>query len=247
MDTADTSKITVTRGNTPQPMICNLQAYISGNDSASNVLLEDGDVITVPERTPSIGTVFVYGAVKTPGQPITIREGMRVSQAISAAGGVMPGQADPNRCTLKRGGQATPIEVDMGKALAGDATADVLLNDGDIITIPSQEQNGTYTVYGAVVNAGEFPLKTNTTLSKALATAALTDRAKTTDVRVTRTDKSGKVQAMKVNVRSVSEGKTADVALQPGDTVYVPERSQKEGATRWLAVGISLVGLLIGL
>lgn len=246
IENADTSSVTVTKRGTPKPLSCNMTSFLTGGDEAANALLDNGDVISVPERNPSVGTVFVYGAVKAPGQPITIYSGMKVSQAISAAGGVLPDQADSTRAILKRGGQGDAVQVDLAKALAGDATADILIQNGDVITVPNMEQNGTFTIYGAVSKAGEFPLKTNMTVAKALANAAVTEQAKVTDVRVTRTDKNGRTQAIKVNVKNVSEGRAADVALQPGDTIYVPQQPPKTDATRWLAIGASVLAVLIG-
>jgi protein involved in polysaccharide export with SLBB domain len=235
----------VTRSGQAQPITCNLQTFIAGGDEAANVVLQDGDVVTVPERTPAVGTVFVYGAVKTPGQPIVMREGMRVSQAVSAAGGILPDQADPNRAVLKHEGQADSTQIDLAKALSGDQTADLVLKHGDTITIPTVEKTGTYTVFGAVTNSGEFPLRSNMTVTNALALASVANNAKVTDVRLTRNDSAGKSQAIKVDVKRVSSGQDTDVALQPGDTIYVPQQAQRDLPTRWLAIGVSIIGILL--
>jgi polysaccharide export outer membrane protein len=245
LESANTSGVSVTRSGQAQPITCNLQTFIAGGDEAANVVLQDGDVVTVPERTPAVGTVFVYGAVKTPGQPIVMREGMRVSQAVSAAGGILPDQADPNRAALKHEGQADSTQIDLAKALSGDQTADLVLKHGDTITIPTVEKTGTYTVFGAVTNSGEFPLRSNMTVTNALALASVANNAKVTDVRLTRNDSAGKSQAIKVDVKRVSSGQDTDVALQPGDTIYVPQQAQRDLPTRWLAIGVSIIGILL--
>jgi polysaccharide export outer membrane protein len=245
MDSADTTKLTITRRGATEPISCNIQAFMAGNQETANLILQDGDVVMVPERSPTLGIVFVYGAVKQPGQPIQLRDGMKISQAISSAGGVVPEQADLTRAELKRKDSTSPVKVDLTKALAGDPAADLPLQPGDIISVPNVEQLGTYTIYGAVTTGGEFPLKPNLTVSKAIAAAAMTPRAKITDIRLTRHDTSGRAQAYKVNLKNISEGKTTDMVLQPGDSVFIPERPDRPDAARWLAIGAALLGVLL--
>ncbi|HPP74952.1 MAG TPA: polysaccharide biosynthesis/export family protein [Armatimonadota bacterium] len=242
---ADTANVTVTRRESLEPISCNLQSFLIGTDETANVRLQDGDVILVPEKSPTLGIVFVYGAVNQPGQPIQLREGMRISQAISAAGGILPAQAELTRATLKRQGEPEPIPIDLAKALAGDLSADLVLNSGDTITVPTIEQTGTYTIYGAVANSGEFPLKSNMTISKVVALAGTTGNANMSDLRITRSSEGGTLQAIKVDLKKISAGKAEDVAIQPGDTIYVTERAERRDLTRWLALGLTLIGILI--
>lgn len=243
-ETADTTKVSVTRRGSPEPVNCDLQAFLAGSNLGANVILQDGDVILVPDRSPTIGTVFVYGAVRTPGQPIQIRDGMRISQAVSAAGGIIPEQADQERAILKRAGQPDSVKIDLAKALTGDPNADMILQSGDTITVPTA--SGTFTIYGAVATSGQFPVRDKMTISKALAAAGgPTQRAKITELRITRTGDGGGPQSIPVNMKRVADGKSADVPVQVGDTIYVPEQSDRPDMTRVLGLGVALLSIFL--
>jgi len=243
---ADRSKVTITRRGSAEPINCNLEAFLAGTQPDANVVLQDGDVIQVPESAPTLGTVFVYGAVRLPGQPVMLREGMKVSQAISAAGGIVPEQADLTRATVKRSGQNEPIQIDLAKSLAGDPAADITLQSGDVVTVPTIEQMGTFTIIGGVARSGDYPLKKDMTVSKAIAAAGgQTPRAKISEIRLTRMDNSGVSRSTRIDLSKISEGSEPDVALQPGDTIFVPEQAERQDSTRWLAIGISLLGILL--
>lgn len=244
--TADTAKVAVTRRGQAEAVTCDLKTFLAGRTEEANLVLQDGDVILVPDSSPTLGTVFVYGTVRQPGQPIQIREGMRVSQAVSAAGGIIPEQADTSRAILKRAGQADPVQIDLAKALSGDPSADLTLEPGDTITVPTLETTGTFTIYGAVANSGEYPLRDKLTIARAIAAAGgPTPRAKISDLRITRTDGSGKAQSVKVDLKKISNGNAADVAVQPGDTIYVPESPERPDRSRIFAIGATLLGILL--
>lgn len=243
--TADLTRVSVTRRGSTEPVMCNLNQFLAGTQEAANIVLDDGDVILVPEMNPTIGVVFVYGAVRQPGQPIQIREGMRVSQAISAAGGVLPDQADLARAELKHEGRADTVQIDLGKAMANDPSSDFPLQPGDTITVPAIEQLGTFTILGAVNNSGEFPIKGKMTVAKAIATAGASSHAKISALKLTRTASDGKTQSIVVNLNNIADGKAADVLLQAGDTIYVPERAEGLDKGRLIAIGLTLVGILL--
>lgn len=245
-ETADLSRVNVTRRGGLQPMTCDMQAFLAGTLATGNISVEDGDVINVPEKNPASGTVFVYGAVKQPGVPISIRDGMRLSQAVSAAGGVLPDQADTTKATLVHQGQTQLVNLDLARALSGDPNCDIVLQPGDTVTVPGLQQVGTYTVYGAVTNSGEFPMKMKMTISKVVATAGAAPSAKIQNVRLTRVDQNGKTQSYQVDLAKVNNGTAADMEVQPGDTVYVPQQEQRQDVARWAAVALGLVALLIG-
>ena len=246
LETADTSKVKVTRRGASAPIVCDLQAFLAGTRADANTVLEDGDVIQVPEKVPSLGSVFIYGAVRLPGQPVQLREGMKVSQAISAAGGITE-QADTSRATVKRAGQDEPVQIDLGKCLAGDPTADITLQPGDIVTVPAVEQVGTFTILGGVLKSGEQPLRRDMTVSKACALAGLSPRAIVSRIRLTRASGSRKQASVPIDLVKITNGGAEDVVLQPGDTIFVPESAERDrDSTRWLVVAISLLGVLVG-
>lgn len=246
-DSADSSKVTITRRGNPLPLACDIQSFLSGAKEDANLVLEDGDVILVPEKNPALGVVYVYGSVKTPGNPIPIRDGMRISQAISAAGGVVADQCDLSRTIIKRSNVTDPINVDLAKAMTGDASADLPLQPGDIITVPALEQSGTFTIYGAVAVSGEYPVKGRMTLTRAIALAGgPSGKAKLGDLRLTRAPQNGKTESLKCDLTQIGNGTAPDVEVRPGDTIYVPEKKDRSDMTRWAAIGLTIIGLLIG-
>ncbi|MEN6371957.1 MAG: SLBB domain-containing protein [Armatimonadota bacterium] len=243
--TADLARVSVTRRGSTEPVICDLNQFLAGTQEAANIALEDGDVIVVPEMSPTVGVVFVYGAVKQPGQPIQIREGMRISHAISSAGGVIPEQADMLHAELKHEGQTDTVQIDLGKAMANDPSSDLPLRPGDTITVPSIKQLGMFTILGAVNSSGEFPIKENMTVAKAVATAGVSARAKMSALRLTRTNSDGKTQSMEIDLNKIADGKAQDVAVQAGDTIYVPERAEGVDKGRLITIGLTIIGILL--
>lgn len=246
LDGADQSKVRISRRGVATPIDSNILEFLAGRSIDDNPELREGDVILVPEKSPMLGNVFVFGSVKTPGQSVQLRDGMRVSQAISAAGGVVQEQADLSKVEIRRQGQPAPIRVDLAKAMGGDAAADVPLKPGDSINVPMVEQTGTFTVYGAVVRQGEFPLKGNMTVAKAVASCGLSDRAKISGVMVRRVSGAGQnPQGISVDLTRVAQGKSQDVPLQAGDTIYVPEKGEKTNWGQLLGIGVGIAALLV--
>jgi len=84
-------------------------------------------------RDPTIGRVYLLGAVATPG-PIDIREGFRVTEVLAAIGG-LGGRLDEKSATLTRAGQP-PISIDLASALAQpNSAANVRLRPDDVLSI----------------------------------------------------------------------------------------------------------------
>ena len=90
-------------------------------------------------------------------------------------------------------------------------------------------------VQGQVKNPNRYnlPLETATTLSEIISRAGgFTDTAKGTAVRVTRILPDGTIRVFQVDVEDVMKGKEKDkskveeanMVLEPGDIIYVPER-----------------------
>jgi protein involved in polysaccharide export with SLBB domain len=162
-----------------------LGKVIAGDENA-NILLEDSDVLTVytireakymPEKTVSI-----YGAVQRPD--IYMRtEGMRLSDLLFAAGGILPGARDTAEIARARGdGQTTVVSVDLTAVLREDQTQDILLYDGDIVSIPKKSEFRdvpfTVRIEGHVKYPGTYALEKSERLSDLIERAGgLTERA----------------------------------------------------------------------
>jgi polysaccharide export outer membrane protein len=102
------------------------------------------------------------------------------------------------------------ITVSLSRAMAGDATQNVEIKNGDTVFIP----NLVYYVTGEVKNPGRFPYEDNTTILMAATIAGgFSDKASQRGIYIIRKE-SGVKQKVKVGL---------DDVIQPGDTIVVPE------------------------
>lgn len=104
------------------------------------------------------------------------------------------------------------------------------LRDGGYLLEPHvsvlvQEYNSKrISVIGAVREPGSFPMRTQLTVVEALSLAGgFTPLASRDSVVLTRTV-DGEARRFRLPVGQISEGRSANVELQSGDIVFVPER-----------------------
>jgi polysaccharide export outer membrane protein len=152
--TADLRNITVQRrlpdGNEVTLAVNLWDALFQGGDN-DNILLQDGDIVFVPEApegselnpqlvarsslAPDVVRVRVIGEVTRPGE-IEIPPTSSVSGAVAAAGGHTPESADLSNVALLRladNGQVEEQRVDLGNIV--DSTP---IQDGDVIVVPKR-------------------------------------------------------------------------------------------------------------
>jgi len=80
---ADLVVLTGTRGGKPYRLEVDLPSLFSANSTASDVLVQNGDVLWV-DRSP---LVYIYGEVQRPG-PMRLERGMTLMQGLAAGGGL---------------------------------------------------------------------------------------------------------------------------------------------------------------
>jgi polysaccharide export outer membrane protein len=81
---ADLSRVTLTRRGAVHEL--DLQALHERGDASQNWLLQDGDVVHVPDR--SRNKVFVLGEVKLPASRLMVRGRMTLAEALGDAAGI---------------------------------------------------------------------------------------------------------------------------------------------------------------
>lgn len=149
-------------------------------DPLNNILVEPRDHILVhrqPERV-NPASVYVRGEVARPGR-YPLGSGMRISDLVRSAGGALrsanPANADLVHYAILEGAAARPSGeqgVNLIGALRGDTTADVLLNDGDVLTVPQQARwkdvGATVTLHGEVTKPGVYGIEPGERLSSLL-------------------------------------------------------------------------------
>jgi polysaccharide export outer membrane protein len=114
----------------------------------------------------------------------------------------------------------TILRVNFDKIQAGDASENLRVQDRDIVFIPRAH---AFFVLGEVKSAGTFPLDRPTTVFEAVTLAGgFNDRAAPAGVKLIRRAADGQQETVAVDLASPgSQDRT--VAVQEGDTVYVPK------------------------
>jgi polysaccharide export outer membrane protein len=138
--TADLEHSFLTRRETKIPV--NLAALVEG-DTAQNLVLQPGDVLTVPRR-PGV-RVYALGEVRSPGR-IYLSDQATVMDLLNAAGGTTSAASLGSGAILRTvDGKPTSLPVDLGLLLSkGDAKQNIPLQQGDVLYVPAKgDKNDT--------------------------------------------------------------------------------------------------------
>ncbi|MBE3578057.1 MAG: SLBB domain-containing protein [Limnochordales bacterium] len=131
----DTITVLRREGEAERLLTVDYAAIIGTGNGQQNIVLQPGDVVYVPE---ALRQVLVLGEVRNPGL-YTIREGMRVMDAIGLAGGPTE-RAALEAVGIYRGGDPKEAAtLALGKDMLvfqGDARENPLIQPGDIIYVP---------------------------------------------------------------------------------------------------------------
>ncbi|MDO8683021.1 MAG: SLBB domain-containing protein [Armatimonadota bacterium] len=178
--------------------------------------------VTIEIAEPAKRMVVVSGAVKTPGL-YEIGLNSNVLGVLTQAGGYTP-EADLSSITITRGQKRdTILSVNMAEFLSGSRPeANIAVLPGDTIVVPERNPvQGMIFVLGEVNQRGPMQMRQGMTLREAIASAGgVTTMADTT--KVTLKHKDDTVGAPVDFIKASSGDPTANVALLPGDTIFVP-------------------------
>ncbi|MGQ9730648.1 MAG: SLBB domain-containing protein [Candidatus Zipacnadales bacterium] len=191
--------------------------------------LIDQKIVIAPHVTVYVVSyrlaVTVLGFVQQPGRIPIYSDQVKLSEALAAAGGVMPDIGDPSRVIVTRADRTTE-EVDLQAILRGEVP-EPLLHDGDTVSVPRTQWQ--VTVAGFVRNPGVYPLQQGDRVSTAIARAGggtfdpstgtpLSDETMITLIRADGT-------TLTVNAAQ-DDPEAQDPLLKPGDAIYLPESRQ---------------------
>jgi polysaccharide export outer membrane protein len=103
-----------------------------------------------------------------------------------------------------------------------DLSVNIELQSGDTVVVPQVGMVGTVQVIGEVNKPGQVILNRNMTFREALGiTGGVNEMADTGKITIKR---EGLTDPLSVNYEQAMSGdSTADIALNPGDTIYVPK------------------------
>jgi len=170
--------------------------------------------------------VAIIGAVEKPGNYELVGR-KNLLQVVSMAGGFTDLAAN-EIFVLREGpaGGSNAIAVDLKDLLVnGNQKLNIPIEPNDVINVPVDKEIRVF-VFGRVTQPGglKFKISEKVTLLQAIAQAGgLAEGAKQSGVVITRKDKAGREQKIKVNLKDVISGRVKDVVLQEGDVVFVPE------------------------
>ncbi|CAN7649659.1 polysaccharide biosynthesis/export family protein [Trinickia sp. LjRoot230] len=103
-DNADLQRVRLTRNGHFYELDAN--RLLDRGDVSQNVLLQDGDIINVPDRSDS--RVFVMGEVKNPTTVQLIRGSLTIADSLTTAGGILDTDANPRQIYVIRGMRTRP-------------------------------------------------------------------------------------------------------------------------------------------
>ena len=213
---------------------------------AGGVANDAGDTVIVarpvldpqpdPVEPPAIGTQ-VSSPANTQQQSSSAGSTLSspASTTVSQASADSPAQADPPHLN-------TTITLNLSELMeSGDATNNIILQAGDIVTVP---HSGIVYVMGAVGRPGGFILSNDRGQLSALKILALAGglsrTAKKDHAVIIRRDSQGKQYEVAIDLKKVLERQTEDVQLHASDILYVPDSPGKQAMLRAAEFGIAL-------
>jgi polysaccharide export outer membrane protein len=190
--------------------------------------------------------VRVLGAIKT---PTTFQTGPQTSltDAIIQAGGFLPDAGSEIVVTRPAADGSNPEKLFISRLrlLADDPGSNIPLQGGEEIRVP---YTGHVYVLGDVKTPGAYPIEDgkNSTVLQTLAQAGGLSPLARTDAYVIRQDTtSGKREQVPVPLKHILNGDLADVALLPGDILYIPDNRGRHDAAAVLGRVLDF-GTLVG-
>jgi polysaccharide export outer membrane protein len=190
-----------------------------------------------PTEPPSIGPENSAPAAVSSGSAHTdpAQEPHSFTSTVSRGSADSPPPVDPPHLN-------NTITINLNELMeSGDATNNIILQAGDIVTVP---HSGIVYVLGAVSRPGGFVLANDRgqmTALKVLALAGgLTHVAKSDHAVIVRKDAQGQQHEVAVDLKKVMGRQSEDVQLQPSDILYVPNSASKQAMFRALEFGIAL-------
>jgi polysaccharide biosynthesis/export protein len=239
-------------GSVDYPLIGRVELAGLTVPAASNALAQKltkyvrNPMVTIVVTQQGQPNVLVLGDVKNPGK-YQVRADARLTDAIAAAGGIanVDGPLPDARISDDAGNIQ---QVSLEKLLQrGDLGQDRPLADGDVVYVPGPVTFNVV-VTGAVDHPGEVQVSQGDRLSMAIAKAGNSTNAHAdlNNIRVVRTGPDGKQHEYTVNLyQALEKGDTsADMALQKGDVVYVPQAKQNNTNNFFGGAGTSILYIL---
>jgi len=207
---------------------------------AGGINNDAGDTVIVTRAVPEQPNDSVDAPAIGPEDSNASESAVQKDPASNAmAGSAAPGAASANQ---EPPPLANTITVNLNQLVeTGDTTHNILLQAGDIVTVP---HSGIVYVLGSVGKPGGFVLandRSHMTALKILALAGgLTPSAKSDHAVIIRRDSQGMQHEVTVDLKKVQKRQIEDVMLMPSDILYVPDSGSKKAILRAAEIGIGI-------
>lgn len=171
----------------------------------------------------------IFGEVVHPGV-YPLETNVTITEAIARAGGLNKGQfratsvelADLTNAFISRNGKVLPVNF-VALVRDGDMRFDIELFPGDFVYIPSGLSQEVY-ILGEIAEPMAFAYRENMPMSRTMAMAeGFTHDADLTRIHIVRGTLQNPTLIVS-NFEDVLKGRAQDVALQPGDIIYIPPK-----------------------
>jgi len=225
-EAADSSRVSLTR--TPaknadvaaamSARVLDLEGILNGTKPEDNVVLQDQDIISIPEL---IQEVSVLGEVSRPGT-YEIHKETRVLDVLALAGGVKP-EGDATSAVLTSKGPDGEVRrtVDLDKLqAAGGGEENYIVRNGDVLYVPKAI---SVMVLGKVKAPGAYSLRATARFMDAMSRAGgVSEDGDPSAVTLARQGETARVHT--IDMRSIMAGaEDQNISLRDGDIIFVPE------------------------
>ncbi|HUL16670.1 MAG TPA: polysaccharide biosynthesis/export family protein [Terriglobales bacterium] len=208
-------------------------------DAGDTVIVTRPDIAgqDSPDTPPRIGPEDVV----PPGNTSTGQTPPSSTRSTPAAA-APPGAAPQAAASAEPPPLGNTLTVNLSQLIeSGDPTNNILLQGGDIVTVPHA---GIVYVLGAVGRPGGF-VATNdraqlTTLKVLALAGGLNRTAKKDQAVIIRKDSLGQQHEVPVDLGKIIDRKEEDVRLQPSDILYVPNSGVKTALLRAAEIGLAV-------
>jgi protein involved in polysaccharide export with SLBB domain len=163
--------------------------------------------ISVNVRDYASHTVFISGAVDSPGRKILRREAMPLFALLAET---LP-RADATTATLTRNGKDVVLSLTNSKDMS------TLIMSGDVVKVSEPGKEFVY-IGGDVASPGEKEFRSGMTLTQALLASG---GAKTTKATIAKRSADGLLNTREYDLQQINQGKAPDPILEAGDRIEV--------------------------
>jgi polysaccharide export outer membrane protein len=154
----------------------------------------------------------------------------------------LPVSATPSPSTAAASQNGNTITINLNDLVeSGDATNNISLQAGDIVTVPHA---GIVYVIGAVTRPGGFVLSNDrselSTLKILALAGGMTPTAKSDHVVIIRKNDQAQQHEIQIDLKKILKRQAEDVQLQPSDVLYVPDSKVKAAIIKATELGVAL-------